>query len=78
MSLGMLAILILAVRVTHFMLRRRGGIPVQQLTPMPAAKGPLPDSLLHPDAAEYLETGTDGWMRINAGQYARLHHDSRP
>jgi hypothetical protein len=77
-SLGMLAILILVVRVAHLVLRRRGGIPVQQLTPMPAAKGPLPDSLVHPDAGEYLETGTDGWMRINAGQYGRLHHDVRP
>ena len=60
MSLGMLAILIATVRVAHLVLRRRGGIPVQQLTPMPAAKGPLPDSLLHPDAREYLETGTVG------------------
>jgi len=60
MSLGMLAILIATVRVAHLVLRRRGGIPVQQLTPMPAAKGPLPDSLLHPDAEEYLETGTGG------------------
>src|SRR5262245_38892636 len=75
LSLGMLAILILAVRIAHLVLRWRGGIPVQQLTPMPAAKGPLPDSLLHPDAGEYLETGTDGWTRINAGHYARLRRD---
>ena len=60
MSLGMLAILILAVRIAHLVLRRRGGIPIQQLTPMPAAKGPLPDSILHSDAGEYLETGTGG------------------
>jgi hypothetical protein len=59
-SVGMLAILIGGVRIAQFVVRRRGGIPVQQLTPMPAAKGPLPDSLLHPDAREYLETGTDG------------------
>ena len=60
MSLGMLAILILAVRVAHLVVHRRGGIPIQQLTPMPAAKGPLPDSTLHSDAGEYLETGTGG------------------
>jgi len=59
-SLGMLVILIAAVRVAHFVLRLRGGIPVQQLTPMPAAKHPLPDSLRHLDPGEYLETGTDG------------------
>lgn len=59
MTLGMLVILIVAVRVAHFVLRRRGGIPVQQLTPMPAATRPLPDSL-RPDLGEYLETGTDG------------------
>jgi hypothetical protein len=58
MSLGMLAILIAGVRITHLVLRRRGGIPAQKLTPMLAAKGPLPDSLRHPDAREYLETGT--------------------
>ena len=59
-SLGMLVILIAAVRIAHFVLRLRGGIPVQQLTPMPAAKHPLPDSLRHLDPGEYLETGTDG------------------
>ena len=74
-SLGLLAILILAVRIAHLVLRRRGGIPVQQLKPMPAAKGPLPESLLHPDAREYLETGTDGWTRISAGQFTRLRRD---
>ena len=75
MSLGMLALLIATVRVAHLVLRRRGGIPVQQLTPMPAAKGPLPDSLLHPNAREYLETGTGGWTRINASPYARLRRN---
>ena len=60
MSLGMLAILIAGVRITHLVLRRRGSIPVQQLTPMLAAKGPLPGSLRHPDVREYLETGTGG------------------
>ena len=75
MSLGMLVILIAGVRIAHFMVRRRGGIPVQELTPMRAAKGPLPASLLHPDARVYLETGTDGWTRIKFGQYARLHRD---
>jgi hypothetical protein len=59
-SLGMLVILIGAVRVAHFVLRRRGGIPVQQLTPMLAATRPLPDSLRRPDVGQYLETGTDG------------------
>lgn len=59
-SLGMLVILIGAVRVAHFVLRRRGGIPVQQLTPIPAATRPLPDSLRRPSVGEYLETGTDG------------------
>ena len=74
-SLGMLVILIAVVRITHFVLRLRGGIPAQQLTPMPAAKHPLPDSLRYSDAGEYLETGTDGWKRINSGQYARLYKD---
>ena len=59
-SLGMLAILIAAVRITHLVLRLRGGIPAQQLTPMPAAKYPLPDSLRRPDVGEHLETGTGG------------------
>jgi len=74
-SLGMLALLIGTVRIAHLVLRRRGGIPVQQLTPMPAAKGPLPDSLRHPDAGEYLETGTGGWTRVNSSQYALSHRD---
>jgi len=68
-SLAMLAILIVVIRVAHFVLRRRGGIPAQQLTPMAAAKGPLPDSL------RYLETGTGGWKPINSGNYPRLRRD---
>ena len=75
MSLGMLVILIAAVRIAHLVLRLRGGIPAQQLTPMPAAKHPLPDSLRHPDAGEYLETGTDGRKPVNSAQYARLYRD---
>ena len=59
-SLGMLAILIAVVRIAQFVLRSRGGIPAQQLTPMPAATRPLPDSLRRPDVGEYLETGTGG------------------
>src|SRR5215813_2107845 len=47
-SLGMLALLVLVVRVAHLVLRLRGGIPVQQLTPMPAAKRLVPDSLWAP------------------------------
>lgn len=74
-SLGMLATLIVAVRIAHLVLRRRGGIPAQRLTPMLAANHPLPDSLRRPDAGEYLETGTGGWKRINSGQYPRLHRD---
>ena len=60
MSLGMLVLLIAGVRIVQLVVRLRGGIPVQQLTPMPAATRPLPDSLWRPDAEEYLETGTDG------------------
>jgi len=57
-SLGMLVALVVAVRVAHFVLRRRGGIPAQQLTPMPAARGSVPDALRRRDAEVYLETGT--------------------
>jgi len=74
-SLGMLAVLIGVVRIAHLVLRLRGGIPVQQLTPMPAARGPLPDSLRHADSGEYLETGTGGWTRVNSSQYALSHQD---
>jgi hypothetical protein len=52
----MLATLVLGVRIAHLVLRRRGGIPAQQLTPMHAAGGP--DALRRRDAEAYLETGT--------------------
>jgi hypothetical protein len=55
-SVGMLATLIVGVRVAHLVLRRRGGIPAQQLTPMPVVGGS--DALRRRDAEVYLETGT--------------------
>src|SRR5215813_6545656 len=57
-SLGMLVMLVVGVRVAHVVLRRRGGVPAQELTPVPAAGGTLPDALRRRNAEVYLETGT--------------------
>jgi hypothetical protein len=66
LSLGVLALLVFATRVAHLVLASRGGIPEQQLTPMAAARGPLPEE----QRADHLDTGTGG-RRYDSGSFPR-------
>ena len=67
LSLGTLALVLLATQVARYVMHRRGGIPRQRLTPMRAAT-----SVLH-DVAGYeirqRDTGTAG--RRHSGQFQR-------